>query len=265
MNSESENVLKALSSSTRRTIMRQISEKGSATYSEIMRVLDLDPSLMSGKFNYHLKELHEVGLVERINSEYRITDLGKRALILVDQVTDDAKLDRYGVLSAVMSMSPRKELELFLSQMGMIVGLLISVLGIIPLALTYGTWGIEFWLSSIIEILALAFGLIAGAKMIGIVKKYKLGFSSFLFISSNWFFIRSPNRDNFFVINFLTIWFFTGTALGFLLPYIGEIVLFSLEWVGIIGSAMISGLLGTTFLIRAKRKAEQLEELGYEQ
>jgi len=184
MNSESENVLKALSSSTRRTIMRQISEKGSATYSEIMRVLDLDPSLMSGKFNYHLKELHEVGLVERINSEYRITDLGKRhlkelhevglverinseyritdlgkrALILVDQVTDDAKVDRYGVLSAVMSMSPRKELELFLSQMGMIVGLLISVLGIIPLALTYGTWGIEFWLSSIIEILALAFG-----------------------------------------------------------------------------------------------------------
>ena len=134
MNSESENVLKALSSSTRRTIMRQISEKGSATYSEIMRVLDLNPSLMSGKFNYHLKELHEVGLVERINSEYRITDLGKRALILVDQVTDDAKVDRYGVLSAVMSMSPRKELELFLSQMGMIVGLLISVLGIIPLA-----------------------------------------------------------------------------------------------------------------------------------
>jgi len=101
--------------------------------------------------------------------------------------------------------------------------------------------------------------------MIGIVKKYKLGFSSFLFISSNWFFIRSPNRDNFFVINFLTIWFFTGTALGFLLPYIGEIVLFSLEWVGIIGSAMVSGLLGTTFLIRAKRKTEQLEELGHEQ
>ena len=265
MNSESENVLKALSSSTRRTIMRQISEKGSATYSEIMRVLDLDPSLMSGKFNYHLKELHEVGLVERINSEYRITDLGKRALILVDQVTDDAKLDRYGVLSAVMSMSPRKELDLFLNQMGMIVGLMISGLSTIPLVLTYGTWGIEFWLFSIIEILALAFGLIAGAKMIGIIRKYKLGFSSFVFLSSNWFFIRSPNRNNFFVASFLTIGFFIGIALGFLLPYTGEMVLLSLEWNGIISSAMVSGLLSITVLIRAKRKAEQLEELGHEQ
>jgi predicted transcriptional regulator len=65
MNSKSEDVLKALSSSTRRTIMRQISEKGSATYTEIMHVLNLDPSLMSGKFNYHLKELNEAGLIER--------------------------------------------------------------------------------------------------------------------------------------------------------------------------------------------------------
>ncbi|MDF1537932.1 MAG: helix-turn-helix domain-containing protein [Candidatus Thorarchaeota archaeon] len=93
MNSESENVLKALSSSTRRTIMRQVSEKGSATYTEIMHVLGLDPSLMSGKFNYHLKELNEAGLIERVNSDYKITDLGKKALILVDQVAKESKVD----------------------------------------------------------------------------------------------------------------------------------------------------------------------------
>ena len=83
MNSDSESVLKALSSSTRRAIIRQISEKGSATYTEIMQVLGLDPTQMSGKFNYHLKELTEAGLIERTNGEYRITDLGKKSLIYV--------------------------------------------------------------------------------------------------------------------------------------------------------------------------------------
>ena len=132
MTSESENVLKVLSSSTRRTIMRQISEKGSATYTEIMNVLNLDPSLMSGTFNYHLKELHESGLVERTNGEYRITDLGKRALILVDQVAKDTKIDQYGVLSAVLSMNSRQELSLFMNQIGMIVGFVLMGFSFIP-------------------------------------------------------------------------------------------------------------------------------------
>ncbi|MGY5853072.1 MAG: helix-turn-helix domain-containing protein [Candidatus Thorarchaeota archaeon] len=260
MTSESEHVLKALSSSTRRTIMRQISEKRSATYTEIMHVLDLDPNLMSGKFNYHLKELQEVGLIEKTNGEYIITDLGKRALILVDQVAKEAKIDRYGVLSAVMSMSPRKELSLFLSQIGMIIGLMATILSIIPMGLNYGTWGIEFWLSSLAMTTALVVAIVSTAKMVRIIRKYHLGFSSMVFLSSNWFFIRSPNRNNFFIITMFAVGFLVSLALGFLLPYTGEIQVFTLEWISLIISSITSGLLTSAFLIRAKRNANRLEE-----
>jgi len=264
MNSESENVLKALSSSTRRTIMRQISEKGSATYTEIMHVLDLDPSLMSGKFNYHLKELSESGLVERTNGEYRITDLGKRALILVDQVAKDVKIDRYGVLSAVMSMSPTKELELFTSQMGIMVGFLVAILSIIPFGMGYGTESFIFWISGISIFSALALAIVSSAKFIRIVRRYKLGVSVFVFMSSNWFFIRSANRNSFFIITMLTIGAFVTGALAFLLPYSGEILMYSLEWFSLIVPAINSGLLTIGLLIRARRKAHQLEESANE-
>ncbi|MFW9920588.1 MAG: winged helix-turn-helix domain-containing protein, partial [Candidatus Thorarchaeota archaeon] len=171
MNSDSENVLKALSSSTRRTIMRQISDKGSATYTEIMQVLGLDPNLMSGTFNYHLKELSEVGLIERTNGEYRISDLGKRALILVDQVAKDVKIDQYGVLSAVMSMSPRKELALFTSQMGMMAGMIFTILSLIPFLIDFNAASPFIWISSAFFMISLGIAVGSTAKMIGILRK----------------------------------------------------------------------------------------------
>ena len=265
MNSESENVLKALSSSTRRTIMRQISEKGSASYTEIMHVLNLDPSLMSGTFNYHLKELNETGLIERTDGEYRITDLGKRALILVDQVAKDAKIDQYGVLSAVMSMSPRKELELFASQMGMMLGFVMVILSIIPFGFGFGTWSIEFWLSVIILSLLLVLTFVSTAKMILILRRYKLGFSIVLFLSSNWFFIRSPNRNSFFGVTLLAIGTILTSALSLLLPYSGAISLFTLEWYVLVSAAIVFATLTLGLSFRTKRNADRLEDANNEQ
>ncbi|MFW9801678.1 MAG: winged helix-turn-helix domain-containing protein [Candidatus Thorarchaeota archaeon] len=264
MTTESEDVLKALSSSTRRTIMRQISEKGSATYTEIMQVLDLDPSLMSGKFNYHLKELNEVGLIEKTNGSYKITDLGKRALILVDQVAKDAKIDQYGVLSAVMSMSPTKELELFMSQMGFMIGIMLTILSIVPLLTSYGG-GLVFFMSAIAAVGGTIVFLVSGAKMVGIIRRFRVGFSALLFLSSNWFFIRSPNRNNFFIITLFAIGSFVSLALGFLLPYSGVLHLFTLEWIGLITSAIGSAVLTIALVVRARRKAHHLEEMSDEQ
>ncbi len=264
MTHESEDVLKALSSSTRRTIMKQISEKGSATYTEIMQVLNLDPSLMSGKFNYHLKELSEVGLVEKENGGYKITDLGQRALILVDQVSKDAKVDSYGVLSAVISMSPKKELELFSNQIGLLLGLLFGTIGTIAALLTYETGGLEFLLSFILASSTVIFGLVSGAKMVGIITKYKLGFSSFLFLSSNWFLIRSRNRNNFFIISMLCAGFFVAITLTFVLPFSGEMILYSMQWYSLLSIVVGSGLLSVLFYNRAKKKADRLEEMANE-
>ncbi|MBN2228388.1 MAG: hypothetical protein JW779_02270 [Candidatus Thorarchaeota archaeon] len=244
--------------------MRQISEKGSATYTEIMHVLNLDPSLMSGTFNYHLKELNEAGLIERTNGDYRITDLGKRALILVDQVAKDVKIDQYGVLSAVMSMSPKKELTLFISQIGMIIGFMLTILSIIPLQLSYGTDTLDFLLSIVSLSISLALVIGSTAKMIGILRKFRLGISLMVFLSVNWFFIRSPNRNSFFIIVIFAVGTIIAGALAILIPYTGEMLLFTLEWYSIVSIAIGFALLVLALFIRAKREADRLEETNNE-
>jgi len=244
--------------------MKQISERGSATYTEIMQVLGLDPNLMSGTFNYHLKELSEAGLIERINGEYRISDLGKRALILVDQVSKDVKIDRYNVLSAVMDMSPRKEMDLFLGQMGMMVGFMLTVISIIPVLLTYGTSTIWSLLSVVLLSCSIFLSLISLGKVLSIVTKYKLGFSVLFFLSSNWFFVRSPNRNSFFVISGTTAITVVLFLLTIILPLAEEITLFSPIWFGAVLFGAIMATISITLAFDAKKRADELEEISNE-
>ncbi|MHA1258524.1 MAG: winged helix-turn-helix domain-containing protein [Candidatus Heimdallarchaeaceae archaeon] len=219
MTSESENVLKALSSSKRREIMYHISEKGSATYTELMQVLGFDPS-MSGTFNYHLKELNEAGLIERNNGDYTITDAGKKALIFVDDIAretkEKARADRFGVFSAVLAMQPASELNLFISQMGMLLAMVISFFGVFGIAkLNMITWMLEekignnvVWLGCIVLTLGLLLFIISLSYFIRIIKKLKLhkvGLSIFLFLGREWFLIRSPNRGRYFILSITTI------------------------------------------------------------
>ena len=219
MSSESENVLKALSSSKRREIMKHISDKGSATYTELMQVLGLDQS-MSGTFNYHLKELNEAGLIERTNSDYIITEAGMKALIFVDDIAreakDEAKVDRYGVFSTVLAMQPESELKLFMSQMSMLFTMVITFLGIFGVVkLNMIAWEIEerigdnvIWLGGIVLALGLILFMLSFVSFIRIIKKLKLhkvGLSIYLFLGREWFLIRSPNRNRFFVLGITSI------------------------------------------------------------
>jgi hypothetical protein len=111
----------------------------------------------------------------------------------------------------------------------------------------------------------LAFFIISTVRMVRIIRQYKLGFSSMVFLSLNWFFIRSANRNNFFIITFLLIGFVVNLGLSFLLPYSGVIPIFSLEWSELMASALATGLLSCIFFIRAQKKATQLEETTHEQ
>jgi len=269
MSSKSEEVLKALSSSTRRTIMRQISEKGSASYTEIMQVLGLDPSLESGRFNYHLKELSEAGLIERINGEYRITDTGKSALILVDQVTreskGEAKVDRFGVLSAAMSMSPRTELTLFASQMGFMFGSMVSILTFALLAINNAlTPGLILPMLFLPLFIGFPIAIISIVKMIGILRRLKVGFSVILFLGNNWFLIRSPNRNTFFLLTFTIAGTVICSILTIILPFVSVIVLFSIQWYGLTLSTIGFAILTVALFIRAKRRADRMEEIADE-
>jgi DNA-binding transcriptional ArsR family regulator len=263
-------VLKALSSSTRRTIMKKISERGSATYTEIMQVLGLDPSLESGRFNYHLKELSEAGLIERTNGEYKITDTGKSALILVDQVAreskGEAKVDRFGVLSAAMSMSPRTELTLFASQMGLMFGSMVSMLSLVVIAVNDAlTLNLMLPILFLPLFLGFPIAIISLVKMLGILRRLKVGFSVILFLGRNWFFIRSPNRNTFFLLTLTIVGTVICGVFTIVLPFVRMIALFSIQWYGLTLGTIGLAILTVALFIHARKRADRLEEMNSEQ
>jgi DNA-binding transcriptional ArsR family regulator len=251
-------VLKALSNSMRREIIRHVATKGSASYTQIMQVLGLDPSLESGTFNYHLKELAEVGLIESVNGEYRITPLGNKALILLDQVREEPQVDRYGVLSAAISMTPREELYLFKIQMGSSFGFALTLLSFIGMIVTLGTNQLGFVVVFTSFVLSLLLTASSISKLIHLTRKYNLGLSVLLFITDNWFLLRSPNRGN-----FMAFGGFAAISIFFMAFYLLLVAVGSIPWISGIGVAMIMISIFTApfALILADTAIKKVEEL----
>ncbi len=71
--SEVDLVFEALSHKTRREIIRLLGDRGEASYSEMLKKLNLD----SGVLNYHLSKLE--GLVEKKSGNYGLTEVGYKA------------------------------------------------------------------------------------------------------------------------------------------------------------------------------------------
>jgi DNA-binding transcriptional ArsR family regulator len=256
---EKESVLKALSNSTRREIMRQIVAKSGATYTQMMEILGLDPSLKSGRFNYHLKELVDAGLIYQIEGVYKISELGEKALILIDQVSKESKIDRYGVLYAAISMNPREELGLFKSQFAIGPGFVIVILGII-LSLISQT-------NQILDLIVSASFIIVGSLLLGyalwnlggFVRRYGLGLSSLLLIDSSWFLIRSPNRGKFILMMLFGMIGIFSSLVFFVLFYTTTISVISLGGFVLLLIMSFSWLLFIIFMMKTTRNIEKLE------
>ncbi|MGP3666876.1 MAG: anaerobic ribonucleoside-triphosphate reductase [Candidatus Bathyarchaeota archaeon] len=71
-------IFDAVSAPTRIQTLKLIAAKGPLTYSEIMEMLNFEPTRDAGKFVYHLKNLIKAGLItfEKPIKKYKITDLG---------------------------------------------------------------------------------------------------------------------------------------------------------------------------------------------
>ncbi len=74
-----ERTLHALANPIRIRILKSL-RQGSKTYSDIMRVLELDLERDRGKFTYHLNLLREAKVIEEEGGLYHLTNLGGRAL-----------------------------------------------------------------------------------------------------------------------------------------------------------------------------------------
>jgi anaerobic ribonucleoside-triphosphate reductase len=81
-------VLKAASSSLRMQLLLILIDKGPQSYTDLMKILRLNPSRDAGRFAYHLKYLLKANLIEPDvdNKEYRLTDLGKTMINFTEDI-----------------------------------------------------------------------------------------------------------------------------------------------------------------------------------
>ncbi len=83
-------VLKAASSSLRMQLLITLVDKGPQSYTDLMKVLKLNPSRDAGRFAYHLKYLLNADLIEPDvdNKEYRLTELGKTMISFTEDIQE---------------------------------------------------------------------------------------------------------------------------------------------------------------------------------
>jgi len=81
-------ILKAASSSLRMQLLITLVENGPQSYTDLMKILKLNPSRDAGRFAYHLKYLLKADLIEPDvdNKEYRLTDLGKTIINFTEDI-----------------------------------------------------------------------------------------------------------------------------------------------------------------------------------
>ncbi len=81
-------VLKAASSSLRMQILNILLDKGPQSYTELMKILRLNPTRDAGRFAYHLKYLLKADLIEPNveTKEYRLTDLGRTVIGFTEDI-----------------------------------------------------------------------------------------------------------------------------------------------------------------------------------
>ena len=81
-------VLKAASSSLRMQILNILLDKGPQSYTELMKILKLNPTRDAGRFAYHLKYLLKADLIEPDveTKEYRLTDLGRNMIAFTEDI-----------------------------------------------------------------------------------------------------------------------------------------------------------------------------------
>jgi len=71
-------VLSAISSSTRVKILQLLSRQSPLPFTQIMQMMNLEPTTDAGRFGYHLRELKTSNLIKGDESGYNLTELGKK-------------------------------------------------------------------------------------------------------------------------------------------------------------------------------------------
>jgi uncharacterized membrane protein YqjE len=96
MNSGLASLHKVLKDETRRNIVLLLNEKGSLSYTDLMKTLEIDNT---GRMNYHLKVLADL-IMKSEEGQYALTEKGKLASrILLEFPEDDGQLYKRWIMA----------------------------------------------------------------------------------------------------------------------------------------------------------------------
>ncbi len=87
-------ILSALSSSVRITIMQLLSRQSPLTFTQIMQMMDLEPSTDAGRFGYHLRGLKNANLIKGDETGYNLTELGEKVIEFIWGIIDYSRSEQ---------------------------------------------------------------------------------------------------------------------------------------------------------------------------
>ncbi len=196
-------ITSAIKHETRRMILKMLAAQNYMRYSDLMVDLGLEPKDDSGSFGYHIKILTDTGLILSSEQGYTLSELGERVLGFLS-VLDNEGRDKYGVISALQSLTTRDEVHLFLVQLSWMftVQLILVSLFLVVIPVNPTSWHI---LVAVLSFTAGTFILIVSTKTIySLRSKFPKGLSKIFFLTTNWIY-ASPYRNKFAICFILLV------------------------------------------------------------
>ena len=151
-------------------------------YSELMKELNLKPDRESGWFAYHIKTLVSAGLIMKKGERYFITETGKKAVLLIREVTSG----RVGLkaLETISYMSLKDELQALWAM----------------IALIYGAF--LYSINELLSIICISISIVFYAHL---ALKLKTHYTILLFLNVYWMLFKPQSLAKLLTITFLSI------------------------------------------------------------
>ena len=264
----SEVVIKAISNEIRRNIIRLLIDK-QLSYTEIAHLLNFELRRESGKFNFHLKELVQAGLIDNTTTDetYKLTDKGTEVYYLLLDIEKDREIDPHGLMTALIKLEGKKEFFFFVAVLAIVAGLQALLIGLV------GLFGLGFYLQiqivggilSAIGLVIFVWGVMTYSRILnellaGRSRSSRIA-SAIFFLSVEWYFIRGTHRLAYLFALFFGL---LGWITGLLTMLLGTAKYVGREQVGgelyvIASIAAISLLAGLLQLRRLFNLAKQVD------
>lgn len=120
-------ILKALNNELRRKILILLFTHGKFRYSDLMHELGMSPESDSGWFAYHIKTLLDAGLIKRDNGNYYLSRIGRRAVLLIEEIGKPEESISIRVIEGLLRMEIIDEIKATWALLNFLFGVILCI------------------------------------------------------------------------------------------------------------------------------------------